>query len=153
MSEAAVGMGRRQAAADAAFMGYDFGGAVEATDGWASETPGWSMTRCVYIEDPETDEGPSIRCWFTVMFEDETSDVIAEVYAINEKGNLFGRPGPDAALAGSCPECGEADCPGLVTCPVCGTDDHGAEASTMLADHGRCWSCHKGWQLGEEDAA
>ena len=138
----------RRAAADRALEHYDFGGAVEATDGWESLRPGRCMTRRVYLANEETPESATVACWFTVVFQHASADV-AEAYAINEHGNVFGRlaASGDDASAFRCLECGERDCPGVVTCPACGTDDHGADAFTHIADHGRCWSCHKHWQL------
>ena len=53
--------------------------------------------------------------------------------------------------APTCIECMEDDCPGVIQCPVCGEEEHGEEAFTMIQDHGRCWACHKQWQLGEAD--
>ena len=144
----ALGM-RRQSAADRAFEQYDFGTAVEASDGWESLRPGTYMTRRVYLADDERAGSATVPCWFTVVFRHVDSDEVVEAYAMNEHGSVFGRleDSEEAASAAACPECGEADCPGLATCPECGTDDHGADAFTMLADHGRCWACHKAWQL------
>jgi len=49
-----------------------------------------------------------------------------------------------------CPECLEVDCPGRILCPQCGVSDHGTDAETSVADHGKCYTCHKMWQLGME---
>ncbi len=49
----------------------------------------------------------------------------------------------------ACSECDDPGCPGCITCPVCGIEEHGEAAFTHVADHGRCWACHKQWQ--EED--
>jgi hypothetical protein len=139
----------RHKAADRAFEQYDFGTAVEASDGWESLRPGTYMTRRVYLTDDERAEAPTVPCWFTVVFRNVASDEVAEAYAMNAHGSVFGtlKESGAAASADACQECGEADCPGLATCPVCGTDDHGADAFTLIADHGRCWACHKAWQL------
>ena len=141
--------GCRHAAEDRAFEQYDFGMAVEASDGWETLRPGTYMTRREYLENDESAEAATVACWFTVVFRHIDSAEVAEAYAMNEQGGVFGtlEESAEAASAAACPECGEADCPGLATCPECGTDDHGAEAFTMIADHGRCWSCHKAWQM------
>jgi hypothetical protein len=138
----------RQAAADAAFARYDFGADVDATDGWESLRPGTYMQCRVYLRNDEESETVTVRCWFTVVFADVCSAEVVEAYAIDAHGSVFGRLEEETAevSAERCPECGEPDCPGLVTCPVCGTDDHGADAFTHLANHGKCWSCHKDWQ-------
>jgi hypothetical protein len=140
---------KRQAAADAAFAAYNFGADVDATDGWEWLQPGTRMQCKVYLRNDEAPETGTVRCWFTVVFAEVASTEVAEAYAIDAHGNVFGdlAEDPDDSSMEPCPECGEADCPGLVTCPVCGTDDHGADAVTHLADHGKCWSCHKDWQL------
>jgi hypothetical protein len=140
---------KRQAAADAAFAAYDFGADVDATDGWEWLQPGTRMQCRVYLRHDEASETGTVRCWFTVEFADVNSAEVAEAYAIDAHGNVFGGHEEDPAdsRAAPCAECGEPDCPGLVTCPVCGTDDHGADAVTHLADHGQCWSCHKEWQM------
>lgn len=38
------------------------------------------------------------------------------------------------------------------TCPHCGDEfEDDASEETSIADHGMCWSCHKKWQLGEDN--
>ena len=38
-------------------------------------------------------------------------------------------------------------------CPVCGEEwENDASEATSIADHGRCWACHKAWQMGEDGA-
>jgi hypothetical protein len=49
------------------------------------------------------------------------------------------------------PDCDDDECPMRVTCPECGSEEHGAAAHTHIKDHNKCWDCHKKWQLGEQE--
>ena len=50
---------------------------------------------------------------------------------------------------GLCPKCADATQP----CGVCGRVPHDDNETdkTSIADHGRCFDCHKKWQHGEEE--
>lgn len=75
--------------ADQAFSDYDFGDGVMVTDssGWFYASDEHERTRKVYIET----DGPAPR-WqltFTVRF-DPTTGALAEAYAIDSKGQIWG---------------------------------------------------------------
>lgn len=85
----------RHAAADAAFEDYDFGKNVqsEGDGGWAYTTPGNEWTQPIFIyNDEEDDFGGSKKVVFVVRFKPATAE-IAEVYAIDSKGQIMGNPG------------------------------------------------------------
>ncbi|HIH2751017.1 TPA: hypothetical protein ACYLN4_006843 [Burkholderia lata] len=79
--------------ADLAFSEYDFGAGVTVTDsgGWEYTTPGFERTRKVHVETAPEDDGPAPRnvLTFTVRF-NQSSGSLAEAYAIDEKGNIWG---------------------------------------------------------------
>lgn len=55
------------------------------------------ITRKFYLESEDGD-GPSMTCFFTVLVDAESLSV-KEAYAINEAGNIFGEPAPEATIA------------------------------------------------------
>src|SRR3990172_2421133 len=44
----------------------------------------------------------------------------------------------DPNIPGSCSECFDLECPGVMYCPNCSALCHGEGESTSIADHGRC---------------
>ncbi len=93
----------RSVAADAEFEAYDFGAAtVEDADGWESVTPGSSMTRVVHLANVEDPDGPTDKCSFTVLFENDENAVVVDAYAlvhaggvqIGKRGTVAPPPGP-----------------------------------------------------------
>lgn len=88
------------------------------------------------------------------VMDDRLGAVHATVYGLLES-DTGGPEGDDveppvgAVETAVCAECDEPDCPGLFRCSVCGEDEHGADAASHLADHGRCWSCQKALARGE----
>ncbi|MBC8742006.1 hypothetical protein F6X40_36315 [Paraburkholderia sp. UCT31] len=90
---------QREAAANAAFEAYDFHDAqVEAVNGWEFCSPGTEMTRAIFLAPIEGGEGTDLA-HFTVRFRGYDSAEIAEVYAIAQSGNIFGRMPEEAAVA------------------------------------------------------
>lgn len=89
--------------ADQAFAKYYFGEGVEVKDmsGWEYTTPGNERTRKVYVETAREDDGPAPR-WtltFNVRFNDDGS--LAEAYAIDAKGAMWGTLHHQPATANS----------------------------------------------------
>jgi hypothetical protein len=93
----------RQARAEAAYQAYWFHGAtVESANGWECTTPGKEMTRKVffYFDDEafESEEDCTRTANFTVVFESDTSPVVAEAYAlVSDTGAELGSM-PEKAL-------------------------------------------------------
>lgn len=82
----------RQQVADTAYEGYNFGAGVTLEDagGWEHASSGNSWTRPVFVRTDEGDDfGSSAKLVFTVRFEPLTT-IVAEAYAIDEKGQLCG---------------------------------------------------------------
>lgn len=81
----------RQSVADDAWLQYDFGtDAVGDSEGWERTTPGDEWTRRVYLESDEADVDEATQAaTLTIRFE-PGSALPAEIYAIDEGGNVFG---------------------------------------------------------------
>lgn len=76
---------------------YDFGDwIVEDIDGWQSTHPGREYTCVVYMapgEDVDTESPDYMGCervYLNVIFKDNNSAELEEVYAIDHKGNFIG---------------------------------------------------------------
>ena len=84
----------RSTVAEEAFEQYDFGSGVyvEDSDGWEHTSGENEMSRAVYVavddENDVGDDAPSIKLNFTAVFE-PGSNKITEVYAIDEKGQIW----------------------------------------------------------------
>jgi len=92
----------RNAAAEQAFERYDFGGEVSDKGGWEYSSEGSQRTCKVYLEPEREDDGPAPRrlLTFTVQF-DPSTDQIADVYAIDDRGSIWGHlpnPAPVPAI-------------------------------------------------------
>jgi hypothetical protein len=85
---------RRQAAAERAFLAYDFKFLVlEGSGGWEFATPGREMTRAIFLAPLDESVEATDRAFFTVRFTVEQSAEVCAVYAINEHGQLLGARG------------------------------------------------------------
>lgn len=80
-------------AAEKAFGDYDFGIGVEYVDSdeWAYTRPGNEMSKKVWVETEQEDDGPHPRyeLTFTVRM-DRATGLVAEAYAIDQKGQIWG---------------------------------------------------------------
>lgn len=83
----------RSDAADSAYQRYDFGDAVDNSDGWAYDIPGDEWSRTTYVGEDD------LPATFVVRFEPGTAR-IAEAYAITGNGNIFGHLPEEEAHAG-----------------------------------------------------
>lgn len=81
----------RSDSAEQVWLQYDFGtDGVGDSEGWDRIIPGEEWTRRVYLESDEQDvDDDTEAATLTIRFEKGTAR-IAEVYAIDERGNLFG---------------------------------------------------------------
>lgn len=82
----------RSAAADVAFSNYSFGPdvIVEGASGWEHSTASDEWSRPVFIR-PEVDspDTSTVKVTFVVRFVPRSA-VVAQQYAINTKGEVFG---------------------------------------------------------------
>lgn len=79
----------REVRAESEFECYDFGEVgIEGTLGWEYTTPGNTWSRTVYLANESG--GASHQITFTVVFA-EGSDSVAEAYAIDHAGVIFGK--------------------------------------------------------------
>lgn len=77
----------RQAAADAAYMAYDFSDVeVEDHGGWESTSPGVEMTRKVFIKAEMSENLDATEALnFTVRFASVDSAEVVEAYALTAR--------------------------------------------------------------------
>lgn len=80
-------------AAEKAFGDYEFGNGVEYVDSdeWAYTRPGNELSKRVWVETEQEDDGPNPRyeLTFTVRM-DRATGLVSEAYALDQKGQIWG---------------------------------------------------------------
>ncbi|MTJ93927.1 MAG: hypothetical protein F8N36_13875 [Desulfovibrio sp.] len=84
---------RRRDAADAQADSYDYGYQVVGANGWEFTTPGQEWTRAVFFRDDSAPDEPSLKGTLTVVFADERSATVSDVFATLNGEATIGCPG------------------------------------------------------------